>query len=166
MVKRVKSEQCALSVVHGDFRQHVEESSVKKGSNSTMATENKEKNKFGAYDPAKMSETLKSGLETASNINKMSLEMLSSIAKLQTSFVKQMIGEASGSCKNYLDLNKIQDQFKMSSEKIRENVEKNISHGKQIAEMITSTGSQIVDLLKTRFNDSMEKFKTASARKN
>ncbi|MDR1475646.1 MAG: phasin family protein [Holosporales bacterium] len=167
MDKKVKSAHCVAPAVQADAAKGIGGGGTVEGrSNNKMATDTKEKKGFCTYDPSKMSEAIKNGMETASNINKMSLEMLNSIAKLQTSFVKQMIGGTSGSCKGAFDLNKIQDQFRASADKIKENIDRNISHGKQIAEMITSTGSQIVDLLKTRFSESMDKFKESSAKKN
>ncbi len=127
-----------------------------------MTNTGKEESKSGFYNPGKMSEAFKHSIETASNVNKMSLEMLNSIAKLQTAFVKQMFADVSSACKCKFDAGKMNEQFKTSSEKIKENIEKNISHGKQIAEMMTSTGSQITDLLKTRFSESVESFKKSS----
>lgn len=102
-------------------------------------------------------DSYKKNLEILGLINKMSVEVLNGIAKLQSTFIKQMMMDYSSVMEKST---KPSDAMTRLSEITRDSIVKAIGNGKQISDMVVATSNEISDAIAKRFKESVEESKT------
>lgn len=100
-------------------------------------------------------DSYKKNLEILGLINKMSVEVLNGIAKLQSAFMKQMMTDLG----TVMEKTKPSDAITRLSEVTRDNIVKAIGNSKQISDMIMTTSNELTDVITKRFKESMEESK-------
>jgi len=103
-------------------------------------------------------DSYKKNLEILGLINKMSVEVLNGIAKLQSTFVKQMMMDFGSVMEKST---KPSDAMTRLSEITRDNIVKAIGNSKQISDMVMSTSNELSDAITKRFKESIEETKNA-----
>lgn len=103
-------------------------------------------------------DSYKKNLEILGLINKMSVEVLNGIAKLQSTFIKQMMVDYSSIMEKST---KPSDAMTRLSEITRDSIVKAIGNGKQISDMVMATSNELSDAITKRFKESVEESKTA-----
>ena len=93
-------------------------------------------------------DSYKKNLEILGLINKMSVEVLNGIAKLQSTFVKQMMMDFGSVMEKST---KPSDAMTRLSEITRDNIVKAIGNSKQISDMVMSTSNELSDAITKRF---------------
>ena len=88
----------------------------------------------------------------------MSVEVLNGIAKLQSTFVKQMMMDFGSVMEKST---KPSDAMTRLSEITRDNIVKAIGNSKQISDMVMSTSNELSDAITKRFKESIEETKNA-----
>ena len=124
--------------------------------NNGGAKEEAKANPFGKFDPEGMMNMYKKNLEILSMVNQMSFDVYKSVAKLQATFIQQMITDACEACQA-----KPGDAMTKFADLARDSMTNALNNGKQISEIITSTGSDISGVLTKRFRESMDEMKKA-----
>ena len=113
-------------------------------------------NPFEKFDADGMMNMYKKNLEILSMVNQMSFDVYKSVAKLQATFIQQMISDACEACHA-----KPSDAMTKFADLARDSMTNALNNGKQISDIITSTGSDISGVLTKRFRESMEEMKKA-----
>jgi len=126
--------------------------------NGNNTTDNEKKAGFAKIDMEGFSNMYKKNLEILSLVNQMSFDVYKSVAKLQATFIQQMISDACNACNN---CSKPADSMNKFADVARSSITNALNNGKQISEMLTSTGNDISGVLTKRFMESMEEMKKA-----
>lgn len=129
------------------------------GNNGTNSGPEKEgiNLKMGKVDMNSIIDMYKKNLEILSLVNQMSFDVYKSVAKLQSTFIQQMITDACSACKN----TKPTDAMYKFAELARDNMTNAVNNGKQISEILTSSGNDISGVLTKRFKESIDDMKKA-----
>lgn len=126
--------------------------------NGNNTADNEKKANFAKIDMEGFSNMYKKNLEILSLVNQMSFDVYKSVAKLQATFIQQMISDACNACNS---CSKPADSMNKFADVARSSITNAINNGKQISEMLTSTGNDISGVLTKRFMESMEEMKKA-----
>lgn len=97
-------------------------------------------------------DSYKKNLEILGLINKMSVEVLNGIAKLQSAFIRQMMVDYSSVMEKST---KPTDAMTRLSEITRDSIVKAINNSKQISDMVMTTGNEISEAITKRFKESL-----------
>ena len=129
------------------------------GASNTNTTpgNDEQKTKFGKVDMNSIIDMYKKNLEILSLVNQMSFDVYKSVAKLQSTFIQQMITDACAACNH----TKPTDAMYKFAELARDNMTNAVNNGKQISEILTSSGTDISGVLTKRFKESIEEMKKA-----
>ncbi|MDR2766623.1 MAG: phasin family protein [Holosporaceae bacterium] len=100
-------------------------------------------------------DSCKKNLEMMWIINKMSVEVLSGVAKLQGAFMKQLLSDYNNAAKS----SKPSEALSKFSELAHGHLLKAIGNSKQVSEMLTSASKDVHSTLTGRFKESMEEAK-------
>ena len=103
-------------------------------------------------------DSYKKNLEILGLINKMSIEVFNGIAKLQTTFVKQMVSDMGGIVEKSTKPTEALSEF---SRVMRDSAVKAIGNGKQITDLITTASNDITSAATKRIKESIEETKAA-----
>ena len=125
-----------------------------KGANNHAKDETK--NPFNNTHIENIMSMYKKNLEILSLVNQMSFDVYKSVAKLQATFLQQMITDACDACKS-----KPTDMMQKFASLAKDSMQQAMDNGKQISDILTSTGSDISGVLSKRFKESMEEMKQA-----
>lgn len=96
-------------------------------------------------------DSYKKNMEILGLINKMSVEVLNGIAKLQSAFIRQMMIDYG----SVMEKTKPSDAMTRLSEITRDSIVKAISNSKQISDMFMTSGNEISDAITKRFKESL-----------
>lgn len=118
--------------------------------------------KIPKVDTNALLDSYKKNLEILGLINKTSLEVCNGIVKLQTAFVKQLFQDIGSVAEKGP---KPSEALARLSEVVRDSVVKAIGNGKQISDMITANGNEIVSAIGKRCKESFEDAKFAANKK-
>jgi len=110
--------------------------------------------KIPNFDMNPLLDSQKKNLEILGLINKMSVEVFSGIAKLQTAFLKQIMADMGS-----IPGTSPSEALSKISEVCRDNTVKAINSSKQISDMITATNNEITSAVAKRFRESIEEAK-------
>ena len=113
------------------------------------------RNPFEKFDAECMTNMYKKNLEILSMVNQMSFDVYKSVAKLQATFI-QMISDAYEACHA-----KPADAMTRFADLARDSMTNALNNGKQISDILTSTGTDISGVLTKRFRESMDEMKKA-----
>lgn len=105
-----------------------------------------------------IADSYKKNMEILGLINKMSMEVLNGIAKLQSAYVKQLMTDLGSVFEKGA---KPSDAISRFSEVARDNIVKAIGNGKQISDMIIANNNEISAAMTKRFKESLEEAKHA-----
>ncbi|MDR2794436.1 MAG: phasin family protein [Holosporaceae bacterium] len=105
-------------------------------------------------------DSYKKNLEILGLINKMSLEVCTGIAKLQTAFFKQAMEDFGG-----IFSSKPTETASKFSEVAQSTFNKAIGNGKQISDIVTNANKDISTVASERFKESFEEAKKFMAKK-
>ena len=114
------------------------------------------RNPFERFDADCMMNMYKKNLEILSMVNQMSFDVYKSVATLQATFIQQMIADACDACHA-----KPSDAMTKFADLARDSMTNALNNGKQISDILTSTGSDISSVLTKRFRESMDEMKKA-----
>jgi phasin family protein len=103
-----------------------------------------------------LANSYKKNLEILESINKMSTEVCSGIAQLQSVFVKQMMTELSELIR---EKGKPSEAVAKFSEFTKEHVAKVVDNGKKISDLLTTTQQSINAAILQRFRESVDEMK-------
>ncbi|MDR2724399.1 MAG: hypothetical protein LBB25_04355 [Holosporaceae bacterium] len=133
---------------------------------ANSSSENKTTNFAGInipkVDTNALLDSYKKNLEILGLVNKMSYEVCSGVARLQTAFVKQFLSDLGGVAAKGI---KPTDMFATFSEVVRDNVVKAVGNNKQISDLLTANGNQLTAAIAKRFKESLEETKTVLNKK-
>lgn len=115
------------------------------------------------FDTNAVFDSYKKNLEILGLINKMSAEVCSGIAKLQTAFFKQFISDMSSVAEKG---GKPADAIAKFSQVSRDAVVKAIENSKQISDLITANNNELTAAFTKRLKDSVEEAKNFANRKS
>lgn len=101
----------------------------------------------------------KKNLEILGLINKMSMEVYSGIAKLQSTFIKQMMSDLGSVAEKGA---KPAEALAKFSDVMRDNIVNAINNGKQISDMITTTNNELTAVVANRVKESIDSIKQHS----
>ncbi len=124
--------------------------------NSGNHQKDETKNPFDSAHIENIMNMYKKNLEILSLVNQMSFDVYKSVARLQATFLQQMITDACDACRS-----KPTDAMQKFATIAKDSMKQAIDNGKQISEILTSTGSDISGVLSKRFKESMEEMKQA-----
>lgn len=115
---------------------------------------------FGKVDLEGVMGMYKKNLEILSLVNQMSFDVYKSVAKLQATFLQQMISDACDACST-CTCSKPSESMNKFADIARTSISNALNNGKQISEILTSTGQDISGVLTKRFEESIEEMKKA-----
>ena len=99
----------------------------------------------------------KKNLEIMYLVNQMSLEVYKSVAKLQTTFMQQMIADACNACKT----TKPSEAMEKFAEMAKNNMTAAMENSKKISDLVSAAGSDVASLVAKRFKESVDDVKSA-----
>lgn len=128
-----------------------------------MANEKNAEGEFKGFkipniDTSALMDSYKKNLEILGLINKTSIEVFNGIAKLQATFVKQMISDMSGVIEKSGKPSEAMAEF---SRVARDNAVRAVGNGKQISDMLTMASNDITNATAKRIKETMEEAKAA-----
>lgn len=103
-----------------------------------------------------IADSYKKNMEILGLINKMSLEVLNGITKLQSAYVKQLMTDLGSVFEKGTKPSEAVARF---SEVTRDNIVKAIGNSKQISDMIIANNNEISAAVTKRFKESLEEAK-------
>lgn len=120
-------------------------------------TEQKTNDFMKGFNANGLMDMYKKNLEIMSLVNQMSLEVYKSVAKLQTTFMQQMITDACNACKT----TKPNEAIEKFSELAKSNMATAMENSKKISELVSNAGADVTNLVTKRFKESMDEMKNA-----
>lgn len=128
-----------------------------------MANEKTAEGEFKGFkmpniDTNALMDSYKKNLEILGLINKTSIEVFNGIAKLQTTFVKQMISDMGGIIEKSGKPSEAMAEF---SRVARDSAVRAVGNGKQISDMLTMASNDITNATAKRIKETMEEAKAA-----
>jgi phasin family protein len=128
-----------------------------------MANEKTAEGEFKGFkmpniDTNALMDSYKKNLEILGLINKTSIEVFNGIAKLQATFVKQMISDMGGIIEKSGKPSEAMAEF---SRVARDSAVRAVGNGKQISDMLTMASNDITNATAKRIKETMEEAKAA-----
>ena len=114
--------------------------------------------KIPSIDTNALMDSYKKNLEILGLINKTSIEVFNGIAKLQATFVKQMISDMGGIIEKSGKPSEAMAEF---SRVARDSAVRAVGNGKQISDMLTMASNDITNATAKRIKETMEEAKAA-----
>ena len=114
--------------------------------------------KIPSIDTNALMDSYKKNLEILGLINKTSIEVFNRIAKLQATFVKQMISDMGGIVEKSGKPSEAMAEF---SRVARDSAVRAVGNGKQISDMLTMASNDITNATAKRIKETMEEAKAA-----
>ena len=114
--------------------------------------------KIPSIDTNALMDSYKKNLEILGLINKTSIEVFNGIAKLQATFVKQMISDLGGIVEKS---GKPSEAIAEFSRVARDSAVRAVGNGKQISDMLTMASNDITNATAKRIKETMEEAKAA-----
>lgn len=114
--------------------------------------------KIPSIDTNALMDSYKKNLEILGLINKTSIEVFNGIAKLQATFVKQMISDLGGIVEKS---GKPSEAIAEFSRVARDSAARAVGNGKQISDMLQMASNDITNATAKRIKETMEEAKAA-----
>jgi phasin family protein len=102
----------------------------------------------------------KKNIEALTEANKLAYEGVQALFKRQAELVRQSVEEASSAAQEISKAGNVNERMAKQTEITKEAVEKTLANMREMSEMVVKSNSEVVDLLNSRFTQSLDEMKT------
>ncbi len=114
--------------------------------------------KMPQIDREQILENHRKNLETLGEAQKMAVELLKTVAQLQSQFLRQTFDEMNESLRDVMRNPTSKDRFQTHADKMKETMEKAVDHTSNLANVILKSNLDVYKLVQDRFKQGLESF--------
>ncbi len=118
--------------------------------------------KFGGMpklDHETMMQSHRKNLDALTEANKMAVEVMKSIAQLQSQYVKQTFEDFSSIMKDTVGKAASKDSFEKHGEHVKDQIQKVMTHGTTITNTLAKSQKEIMDIMHSRFSEGVQELR-------